>query len=92
MREVHKHFLSNVKQQVVFPSNLIRHLTTTKRITYFTMRIENLQFLSCMHNIKSYKDVPSQLTVPKSSPKRCPFYYRGLECKSRKSRNTWSNK
>ena len=21
--------------------------------------------------------------------KRCPFHYRGLECKSRKSRNTW---
>ena len=25
-------------------------------------------------------------------PKRCPFYYRVLECKSRKSRNTWSNR
>ena len=24
-------------------------------------------------------------------PKRCPFHYKGLECKSRKSRNTWSN-
>ena len=24
--------------------------------------------------------------------KRCPFHYRGLECKSRKSRNTWSNR
>ena len=23
---------------------------------------------------------------------RCLFHYRGLECKSRKSRNTWSNK
>ena len=23
--------------------------------------------------------------------KRCPFHYRGLECKSRKSRNTWKN-
>ena len=23
--------------------------------------------------------------------KRCPFHYKGLECKSRKSRNTWSN-
>ena len=22
---------------------------------------------------------------------RCPFHCRGLECKSRKSRNTWSN-
>ena len=25
-------------------------------------------------------------------PKRCLFHYRGLECKSRKSRNTWSNR
>ena len=24
-----------------------------------------------------------------NTPKRCPFHYRGLECKSRKSRNTW---
>ena len=24
--------------------------------------------------------------------KRCPFHYRGLECKSRKSRNTWGNR
>ena len=24
--------------------------------------------------------------------KRCPLHYRGLECKSRKSRNTWRNK
>ena len=24
--------------------------------------------------------------------KRCPFHYRGLECKSRKSRDSWSNR
>ena len=24
--------------------------------------------------------------------KRCPFHYRGLECKSRKSRNIWGNR
>ena len=27
-----------------------------------------------------------------NTQKRCPFRYRGLECKSRKSRNTWSNR
>ena len=27
-----------------------------------------------------------------NTPKRCPFHYRGLESKSRKSRNTWSNR
>ena len=27
-----------------------------------------------------------------NSKKRCPFHYRGLECKSRKSSNSWSNR
>ena len=27
-----------------------------------------------------------------TTEKRCLFHYRGLECKSRKSRNTWSNR
>ena len=27
-----------------------------------------------------------------NTQKWCPFHYRGLECKSRKSRNTWSNR
>ena len=27
-----------------------------------------------------------------NTPKRCPFHYRGLECKNRKSRNTWGNR
>ena len=26
-----------------------------------------------------------------NTPKRCSFHYEGLECKSRKSRNAWSN-
>ena len=30
--------------------------------------------------------------VTANTQKRCPFHYRGLECKSRKSRNTWSNR
>ena len=28
----------------------------------------------------------------KKKKKRCPFHHRGLECKSRKSRDTWSNR
>ena len=27
-----------------------------------------------------------------NTQKRCPFHYRGLECKSRKSRDTWNNR
>ena len=34
-----------------------------------------------------YEDLQELLEL-----KRCPFHYRGLECKSRKSRNTWSNR
>ena len=37
-----------------------------------------------------YEDLQDLLElIPK---KRYPFHYRGLECKSRKSRNTWSNR
>ena len=27
-----------------------------------------------------------------NTQKRCPFHYTGLECKNKKSRNTWSNR
>ena len=33
-----------------------------------------------------YEDLQDRLEL--TSPQKCPFYYRGLECKSRKSRNT----
>ena len=38
--------------------------------------------------------VPRRPTRPfrTNTQKRCPFHYRGLECKSRKSRNTWGNR
>ena len=37
-----------------------------------------------------YEDLRELLEL---TPKKiCPFHYRGLECKSRKSRNTWSNR
>ena len=35
-----------------------------------------------------YEDLQDLLEL--TPPKRCPFHYRGLECKSRKSRETWS--
>ena len=37
-----------------------------------------------------YEDLQDPLEL--TSKKRCPFHYRVLECKSRKSRNTWSNR
>ena len=37
-----------------------------------------------------YEDLQDLLELTPN--KRCPFHYRGLECKSRKSKNTWSNR
>ena len=40
-----------------------------------------------------YDDIQDLLEVtPKKKKKRCPFHHKGLECKSRKSRETWSNR
>ena len=35
-----------------------------------------------------YEDLQHFLEI---TPKKCPFHHWGLECKSRKSRDTWSN-
>ena len=45
-----------------------------------------LKTLKLNGSMKTYK------TLWNNTPKRCPFHYRGLKCKSRKSRNTWSNR
>ena len=37
-----------------------------------------------------YEDLQDLLDL--TPQKRCPFHYRGLEYKSRKSRHTWSNR
>ena len=37
-----------------------------------------------------YEDLQDLLGL--TPQKRCPLYYKGLDCKSRKSRNTWSNR
>ena len=37
-----------------------------------------------------YEDLQDLLAL--TAKKRCPFHYRRLECKSRRSRNTWSNR
>ena len=53
------------------------------------------------HNISSRmksNDLPGRHLGAGTRPsrtntqKRCPFHYRGLECKSRKSRDTWNNR
>ena len=41
--------------------------------------------------LKFYEDLQDLLEL-NPPQKKCPFHYRGLESKSRKSRNTWSNR
>ena len=45
-----------------------------------------LKKLKLNSSMKTYK------TSRTNTQKRCPFHYREMECKSRKSRNTWSNR
>ena len=37
-----------------------------------------------------YEDLQDLLEL--NTQKRCPFYHRGLECKSRKARDNWNNR
>ena len=39
-----------------------------------------------------YEDLQDLLELTPKKKKKSPFHHRGLECKSRKSRNTWSKK
>ena len=55
-----------------------------------------LLWLVCSHG-KTLLVLPCFLLYSKAKPacytrKRCPFHHRGLEYKSRKSRDTWSNR
>ena len=39
-----------------------------------------------------YENLQDLLELTPKKKKRCPFHHRGLECKSRKSRDNWSNR
>ena len=49
-------------------------------------QLVTLKKLKLNGSMKTYK------TFRTNTQKRCAFHYRGLESKSRKSRNTWSNR
>ena len=46
---------------------------------------------SCLHIAVGYRWSPKKPSRT-NTKKRYPFHYRGLECKSRKSRASWSNR
>ena len=55
-----------------------------RRIEFFSSRGQESW---CLFMVKQ-----QPFTSRTNTQKRCPFHYRGLECKSRKSKNTWSNR
>ena len=76
----------------------MQYLDATSKTTEWSLFVSKAN-----HSISQLsKSVPQPVTMKKpklngvmktnDTQKRCPFHYRGLECKSRKSRNTWSNR
>ena len=49
-------------------------------------------FYEGLQDLLLQEEPTSSSSTRTNTQKRCPFHYRGLECKSRKSRNTWSNR
>ena len=49
-----------------------------------------LKKLKLNSSVKTYKNLLEPFRT--NTQKRCPFPHRGLECKSKKSRDTWSNR
>ena len=66
-------------------------LFTRQTIHYHVIQVycpsnnaEDAEFERFYEDLQDFLELTAQI--------RCPFHYRGLECKSRKSRNTWSNR
>ena len=49
-----------------------------------TSKVEEAEVEQIYENLQDLLELTPQ--------KRCPFHYRGLECKSRKARDNWSNR
>ena len=82
----------------LFISELLDHLSVSQCIIWsiFIVTIRVIQVYAPTSNAEEaevewfYEDLQDLLEL--TPQKRCLFNYRGLECKSRKSRNTWSNR
>ena len=96
----YSHLLQNFPQFIVIHAVLGCNFKNDRMISAhfqgkpFNIRV--IQDYSLTSNAKEaevewfYEDLHDFLEL--TPKKRCPFHYRGLECKSRKSRNTWSNR
>ena len=83
-------------QNAVLGCNLKNERMTSLRFQGKPFNITVIQVYAPTSNAEEaeverfYEDLKDLLEL--TPQKRGPFHYRGLECKSRKSRNTWSNR
>ena len=83
-------------QNAVFGCNLTNDRMISVRFQGKPFNITVIQVYAPTSNSEEaevdqfYGDLKDLLEL--TSKKSCPFHYRGLECKSRKSRNIWSNR
>ena len=88
--------VNNRVQNTVLGCNLKNDRTISVRFQGKPFNIRVIQVCAPTSNAEEaefewfYEDLQDLLEL--TLKKRCPFHYRGLECKSRKSRNTWSNR
>ena len=80
-------------QNAVLQCNLKNNRTISVRLQGKPFSITVIEVYAPTRNAEEtevewfYEDLQDLLEL---TPNRCPFHYRGLECKSRKSRNTWN--
>ena len=63
------------------------------QVVWYSHLFQNFPQFIVIHTVKGFGIVNEvEIDVFLTPPKKMSFYYRGLECKSRKSRNTWRNR
>ena len=83
-------------QNAVLGCNLKNNIMISVRLQGKPFNITVIQVYAPNNNTEeaevewSYEDLQDLLEL--TLKKRYPFHYGGLKCKSRKSRNTWSNR
>ena len=88
--------VNKIVQNAVLGCNLKNDRMISVRFQGKPFNITVIQVYAPMSNAEEaeverfYEDLQDLLEI--MPPKRCPFHYRGLECKSRKWRNTWSSR
>ena len=94
----HSSKVSILWHSAFFMVQLSHTYMTTGKTKAWTIRTFVGKVMSVLYNMlptfvaigQFYEDLQDLLEV--THTKNCPFHHRGLKCKSRKSRDTWSNR